>query len=651
MDGYTLTSEDNLKWTRTLSKSEVEFNVTWIDGDWDEIRPAALSLFFTDKDGENKKEFSLSAPTDSSNVWSTTEVLPSVYTDKKRQFETSLTQSGEYGYVFNHGDNDYYNWTATLLTSDVGVSIIWKDDAGWEFLRPDQLSLRLKSSSGLDLGEHGKIALNSNNGWNSTIEGLPQMYDNAEIVYSLVGPYVDGYTFSIEDNLNWGASLGLENKIFQVSWNDGDWGSLRPTNLQINFTDTYINESRAISFTRYTYSSHVWRLEVPIPSLYTTDSRTHEISLSYDGGYGYQFTPTGNYNWTAALLTTDVGACITWKDDGGWEFLRPDQLSLQLKSNPEFDMGEHGKIALNSGNGWSSTIEGLPQMYDNADIEYTIVQPTVDGYTFTSEDNLNWTGTFNFSVVELIWADDNNSRERRPETVPAYKGRVKFFVKPGDFWVRYLRTPSILLSNNDFDSFDYYSMDYKDYVLTFTYDGKTGEDRGYTLYDGSIDHEDIDGLELDWSKIVPQSSGSNTFDYNNGKPTFLVKDGNSFDLKINDLENWWFEVVPDLENFKFTMTARGYAVTDGNKKYKTLSDAVTSENGPSKLTLLKNIDIESLTLSNTLHINTDKWTLKANSITADQGATIIVNNGGTLELGKNKNVVVKNEDGGRLAFN
>ncbi len=93
VDGYNFYG-DELNWRGTLLKGNVAPNIQWDDDVWRSIRPSSLSLKITDDITGKSNTLTLNAPQDSVDKWSCDVKLPSVYKDKKRQFKTSLTQSG-----------------------------------------------------------------------------------------------------------------------------------------------------------------------------------------------------------------------------------------------------------------------------------------------------------------------------------------------------------------------------------------------------------------------------------------------------------------------------------------------------------------------------------------------------------------------------
>ena len=82
--------------------------------------------------------------------------------------------------------------------------------------------------------------------------------------------------------------------------------------------------------------------------------------------------------------------CIkVWDDKNNQDGIRPDQIKVQLYANDEKVKDE---VVLNAGNNWSYMYESLDKYKEGKEINYTIKEVEVEGYT--SKVEINGDGNF-----------------------------------------------------------------------------------------------------------------------------------------------------------------------------------------------------------------------------------------------------------------
>lgn len=155
--------------------------------------------------------------------------------------------------------------------------------------------------------------------------------------------------------------------------------------------------------------------------------------LGYDtthGGIAVTVTPDNTSNIpTAAFVnkydTTDVSVTKIWNDNNNAKNKRPASLTVTLLENGE----ESGKtVTLNSSNGWTDTISGLPKYKNNAIIDYQWHEEDMPaGYFLTGTSTSGTVTTLTNTlqeydlktsyVGEKLWTDEGNKYSTRPDNL------------------------------------------------------------------------------------------------------------------------------------------------------------------------------------------------------------------------------------------
>ena len=167
---------------------------------------------------------------------------------------------------------------------------------------------------------------------------------------------------------------------------------------------------------------------------------SYYVSLVSNNVTGYQYGTTARKGETTVIdftlkpdyvpLRTNVKVSLDWKDEDGAS--RPDEIEVTLCADDD----EVETVKLNAGNNWEYTWENLLEKKGSVDIEYTVSQTKIPGYTLDSNisrtestDNkpgsvdIVITNTASVSVtVKIEWMDlDSPDRPTEPE-VRLYRG-------------------------------------------------------------------------------------------------------------------------------------------------------------------------------------------------------------------------------------
>lgn len=104
---------------------------------------------------------------------------------------------------------------------------------------------------------------------------------------------------------------------------------------------------------------------------------------------GYTFTTTGyDIKCTHTPETIDVTGTITWEDADDQDGKRPEKVKVELLANGE-SIGKTKTVTAKDN--WSYRFKDLPQYKAGKEIEYTIKNEDLEGYTLKIDDNNNLT--------------------------------------------------------------------------------------------------------------------------------------------------------------------------------------------------------------------------------------------------------------------
>ena len=197
-------------------------------------------------------------------------------------------------------------------------------------------------------------------------------------------------------------------------WNDNDdQDGIRPDELVVTLSNgTEVTLTAADNWTatveglpKYDNGEEIeytWT-EGKLPEGYTMESNVTE---------GLETTITNKHDVEKA----DVTITKVWKDNDNQDGIRPDEIEVTLYANGK----EVETVKLNESNEWSYTWKQLDVKANGKDIEYTVSEVEVDGYT-TKIDGLTITNTHETETTEVtvskVWDDKDNYDGIRPNSV------------------------------------------------------------------------------------------------------------------------------------------------------------------------------------------------------------------------------------------
>jgi hypothetical protein len=217
--------------------------------------------------------------------------------------------------------------------------------------------------------------------WQGNFIDLPVYKDGKAITYTIQEKAVTGYTTEIAGSPDQGYTITNKHtpETITVSgtkaWKDNnDQDGVRPDSITVNLLkngDVY----KTVTVTK----ADNWKY-------------TFKDLPKYDGGKEIEYTVTeeavdqytssvNGYDITNTHETekTSVTVSKVWNDSDNADGARPEKVIVQLYANGTAVSGK--TVTLSADNEWTATFSDLDKNKSGKEIEYTVVEEPVDGYT------------------------------------------------------------------------------------------------------------------------------------------------------------------------------------------------------------------------------------------------------------------------------
>ncbi|MBQ3155791.1 MAG: Cna B-type domain-containing protein, partial [Clostridia bacterium] len=355
--------------------------------------------------------------------------------------------------------------TVTNKPTETVFTKIWDDEGNRYSLRPTaddfvKKLLVLSGESGLKAGcqasdftveDEAVIVIRTNvegletNAWHVVALGLPKLatgysYYLAEMD---VSPYeakdiilTADFNYTRDNMLNKNSfnvfAESTENKVLNClgttvsatvtkSWNDNfDQDGLRPGSLLVTLSN---GQTETLS------AANNWTATVNGLPKYNENGQ--EITYTWTEGElpeGYELTNT-SVNGTITTLTnthtpelTNVTVTKVWAGDADYAFFtRPEIVTVKLLANGLII--NEVTVTPDENGSWTYIFKNLPKYQDGMEIDYTVSEDAVAGYTFqiTGDMTEGFTITNTLETVDIdvtkIWDDENNLEGFRPDSI------------------------------------------------------------------------------------------------------------------------------------------------------------------------------------------------------------------------------------------
>lgn len=384
---------------------------TWVDENNQYGRPNSITVILSGKIGEEEV------------IHQTQEVTPDMNGEWKYQF-TNLPeyQDGELiNYTVDEANvQDYdkkvdgYNITNTYNPETVTINgvKIWNDNDNQDGKRPESITVYLLAN-----GERvATTTVTKAGNWEFSFKDQVKNANGVPIVYTVEEESVDGYTTEIKDftitNTHTPEKVSYH---VQKVWNDNNnQDGIRPESITVHLLANGVEiASQVISESNnweYTFENlDKYQNGIPIEYQIVED----EVK-GYESSISDSITETDD-NQTIVIENThkpetiDITVDKVWDDDNNAYQSRPESITVHLYANGILSQ----TVTLTAENNWSYTFVDLAKYANGVEIEYTIVEEEVPGYTTTYN---GYTITNTYKYKDNVGSTSGTSEITPPNT-------------------------------------------------------------------------------------------------------------------------------------------------------------------------------------------------------------------------------------------
>lgn len=319
---------------------------------------------------------------------------------------------------------------------DLEVKKIWEDDGDRDAIRPESIEVELM----IDNEPSGqKKTLNAQNNWTAAFEDLPATTeDGEEIRYSIAEITApEGYKVSYKESdndLSWEITNTHIPETVSISarkiWQDNDnQDGLRPDEVTLTLLadgQAYKDADNQEVTVTLTGSGNEWTSQAitGLPKYKNVDGEAVEIVYSFAEPAlpeGYEAVVAGTtVTNTHEPEKTEVSFRKVWEDNNNHDGKRPQSITVKLLAGGE----KIDSLTVTAEDDFSGAFKNLPKYKNGTEIEYTLEEEAVEGYTVDPQNNGNdWTITNSHEdetvdiTARKIWEDNNDQDALRPRFI------------------------------------------------------------------------------------------------------------------------------------------------------------------------------------------------------------------------------------------
>lgn len=289
-------------------------------------------------------------------------------------------------YAYNGETITITNTITEIEKTSVTVNKVWKDNDDQDRIRPDRIKVYLMIGDKVVDSVH----LSEANQWTYTFTNLDKYADGQEIVYTvrefisddlelpysseITGSMAEGYTIT-----NTHIPATIEKITVSKTWEDlDDNDRIRPEDITVYlygndslYDSIVLNEDNDwnSAFTNVPKYDKGEEINYKIEEI-DVEGYTSEIKGNITEGFEIV-----NYHDPEQLDPITIPK--VWVDQEDKDEIRPDSITVYLLANGDKECS----LTLTKEEKWQVTLEGLYKYRDGEEIEYTIVEEEVEGYT------------------------------------------------------------------------------------------------------------------------------------------------------------------------------------------------------------------------------------------------------------------------------
>ncbi|MDO4940837.1 MAG: Cna B-type domain-containing protein, partial [Erysipelotrichaceae bacterium] len=393
------------------------------------------------------------------------------------------------------------NYDSTSRTFDIGnapqtkvvdVTILWDDNEDAKGVRPESVTVQLykvvEGSADLIKVENKEVDYTNDN-WNESFTSLPIVEDGKKITYVIHELDKDDKEIEVndyyDDNYVWSKyevtdnHTDITNKYspdelsitVNKKWaDDNNQDGLRPESISVQL---YVDGIAAKGKILLLNNDNNWEGSFDnLPKKADGKVITYTVEeTSVPEGYIDSYsTNTFEITNTHTPATTSATVVVDWDDNNNQDNVRPDEVSVKLYKTVDgkTEKYDENTIAVTNKDGWTKTVDNLPEYEDGKKITYTFVEldenkekeldpvdikELNDNYDLKSYDNETLNKTIITNIHEPVtkdikvvieWDDSDDQDGLRPDSVT-----VRLYKIVGDESSGFVGEPIIVSSEND----------------------------------------------------------------------------------------------------------------------------------------------------------------------------------------------------------
>ncbi|MDO5346419.1 MAG: Cna B-type domain-containing protein, partial [Lachnospiraceae bacterium] len=262
-----------------------------------------------------------------------------------------------------------------------------------------------------------EVTPDANGNWSWSFTGLPKYENGQEIQYTITEDAVAGYTSEVT---GYNVTNSYTPETTEVSgsktWNDAEnQDGKRPESITIRVWNG-ATEVASQEVTPDANGNWSWSF-TGLPKY--ENGQEIQYTITEDAVAGYTSEVTG-YNVTNSYTpeTTEVSGSKTWNDAENQDGKRPESITIRVWNGATEVASQ--EVTPDANGNWSWSFTGLPKYENGQEIQYTITEDAVAGYT-SEVTGYNVTNSYTPETTEVsgskTWNDNNNQDGKRPESI------------------------------------------------------------------------------------------------------------------------------------------------------------------------------------------------------------------------------------------
>ena len=315
---------------------------------------------------------------------------------------------------------------------------IWEDANNQDGKRPEKVIVHLYADGKQAYDQNGNeyTAAVTGDDWNFAFENVDKYRNGKLIKYSIIEETVDGYESNITGSISDGFTITNTHEPETTSitghkiWDDNDnQDGKRPEFITVRLYagDAEVASAKADINTGWAYEF------TDMPMYQNGELIDYTVKEDAVAGYTADVVEKEDYTFdiinTHELETVSISGTKVWDDADDQDGIRPDTIIVHLYAdgNQAYNAdGTECTLTVGADSNWSFTFDNVYKYVNAREVQYTVVEETVEGYstTVTGDPITGFTLTNSHTpeTIDLIhgtkiWDDNDNQDGKRPESV------------------------------------------------------------------------------------------------------------------------------------------------------------------------------------------------------------------------------------------